>query len=38
MAFADVLLLLTATFVALAALAFLLRKPGAAGSAAGAGH
>jgi DHA2 family multidrug resistance protein len=34
MAFADVLLLLTVTYVALAALAYLLRKPGAASSSA----
>ncbi len=38
MAFADVFLMLTAIFVALAALALFLRKPGAAGGGAGAGH
>jgi DHA2 family multidrug resistance protein len=38
MAFADVFLLMTVAYVALAALAFLLHKPGAAGSAASAGH
>jgi DHA2 family multidrug resistance protein len=38
MAFADVLLLMTVAYVALAALALLLHKPGATGSAAGAGH
>jgi DHA2 family multidrug resistance protein len=38
MAFADVLLLLTAIFVALAAMSLLLRKPGAASPAADAGH
>jgi DHA2 family multidrug resistance protein len=38
MAFADVFLMLTAIFVALAALALFLRKPGAAGEGAGAGH
>ncbi|CAN5680848.1 DHA2 family efflux MFS transporter permease subunit [soil metagenome] len=38
MAFADVLLLLTWAFIALAVLALLLRKPGAAGPAASAGH
>ncbi|MGH7291154.1 MAG: MFS transporter, partial [Myxococcota bacterium] len=38
MAFADVFLLLTVAYVALAALALLLHKPGAAGSAASAGH
>jgi len=38
MAFADVLLLLTAIFVALAGLALLLRNTGTAGAAAEAGH
>ncbi len=38
MAFADVLLLLTWAFIALAILALLLRKPGGTGAAASAGH